>query len=100
MDRFESVPQVSLLAAIVGCLPEDLPQNQTCATRKEADDYFSKVAITITYLHNYIDYEIVKDKPVDQVLKVFETVDVDPYKDQNQMIKFEETRVELMDKLW
>ena len=78
MDRFESVPNVSLLAAIVGCLPEDLPQDQTCATREEADQYFSNVSITITYLHNYIDYEIVKDKPIDQVLKVFETVNVDP----------------------
>ena len=49
------------MAAIVGCVPEDLPPNETCATKEEADEYFSGIQIMITYLHNYVDYEIVKD---------------------------------------
>ena len=27
----------------------------------------------VSYLHNYVDYEVVKDDPVDRVLKVLQT---------------------------
>ena len=62
--------------------------------------YFSEISVTVTYLHNYIDYEIVKDKPIDKVLKIYEQYDIDPSRPQNLIIALTETRVELMDKLW
>ena len=62
--------------------------------------YMSKLSVTISYLHNFINYEIVKDEPIDKVLKLFREVDINPAEPQNLMIALTETRVSLMDKLW
>ena len=59
--------------SITGCLPSDLEEGQTCATKEEADAYFKDISIMVSYLHNYVDYEVVKDNPVDRVLKVLQT---------------------------
>ena len=100
MGRFETVPQKVLVAAISACLPQDLPSGEICASKEESDSYFSEISVTVTYLHNYIDYEIVKDEPIDKVLKIYEQYDIDPSRPKNLIIALTETRVELMDKLW
>ena len=52
------------------CQPDELPDGETCAAKEEALEYFSGMSVMVTSLNNYVDYEVVKDVPIDQVLRI------------------------------
>ena len=54
----------------------------------------------ISYFHNFINFDVVKDDPIESSMKIYQTFPITPYEPDVKMISLTETRVSLMDKLW
>lgn len=62
---------MSVVASIRECIPEDLPEGEQCASQEEAEAYFSQMQIMISYFHNFINFDVVKDDPIESSMKIY-----------------------------
>ena len=100
INRYDEPPFTSVVASIRECIPEDLPDGVQCASYEEAEAYFNNVQVMITYFHNFVNFDLVKDDPIEKSLQIFQTFNVKPNVDDVKFISLMETRVSLMDHLW
>ena len=100
MNRIEDPPVKSITAVIRSCIPGDLPDGIECASQEEEDAYFADLDIYLSYLKNFVDFEEVKDEPIERVLRLLQGFKIETERPLIRFFKFIETRVSLMDNIW
>ena len=63
------------------------------------DEYFSKVTVYLSFMKNFVDFEQVKDEPIERVIKLFQGFQIDLDNPLLRLHKFIETRVSLLDNI-
>ena len=62
--------------------------------------YFADKILVFYEVTNFIDYQTVKDDPIDKMAQINASVKIDPLKTSFGRMDYQETRVELQDNLW